>query len=65
MRPIEEADSAPMKPFVGYVWIGDEPGVRLRLSARSAEEALATVEAKYGKGHVVSVWNEDDAYKPR
>jgi hypothetical protein len=55
----------PMKTYVGYIWIDDEPGARLSISAQSPDEAMAAVEAKYGEGHVVSLWDEDDASKPR
>jgi hypothetical protein len=54
-----------MKTYVGYIWIGDEPGVRLSVSARSPDEAMAAVAAEYGEGHVVSLWSEEDAAKPR
>lgn len=54
-----------MKTYIGYIWIADQPGTRLSLSARSSEEALAAVEVQYGKGHVVSLWNEESAAEPR
>lgn len=53
------------KTYVGFVWIGDQPGVRVMISAESSDEALAAVEARYGEGHVVSLWNEDDASSER
>jgi hypothetical protein len=65
MTSIDEPHGPPLKTYVGFVWIGDEPGVRLSLSARSAKEARAAVEAEYGEGHIVSLWNEDDASRPR
>jgi len=51
----------PLKEYIGYIWIGDEPGVRLSVWARDPHEATALVEAEYGKGHVMSIWNEGDA----
>lgn len=54
-----------MKEYVGYIWIGDESGVRLSVMARSSREARAAVEAEFGKGHVISLWNEDEASAPR
>lgn len=51
--------------YIGFVWIGDNPGVRLAISASSPDEAMAVVEAQYGPGHVVSLWNEDDAARER
>jgi hypothetical protein len=54
-----------MKEYVGFIWIGDEPGIRLSILAENGEDARAQVERQYGEGHVVSLWNEDDARKPR
>jgi hypothetical protein len=65
MKTMNEHQDAPMKTYVGYIWIDDEPGVRISVSARSPDEAMAAVEAEYGEGHVVSLWNEDDASKQR
>ena len=65
MRFGEEANAAATKLYVGLVWIGDQPGIRVSVPARSSGEALASVEAKYGTGHVVSLWHEEDASRPR
>jgi hypothetical protein len=54
-----------MKTYVGYIWVDDEQGVRIRVSARSPDDARAAVKAEYGEGHALSLWNEDDASKPR
>jgi hypothetical protein len=64
MKPTDD-QSAPMKKYIGYIWIGDQPGIRLNLWARDANEAIAAVEGQYGKGHVFSVWNQEDADRPR
>jgi hypothetical protein len=64
-RATSQAPSAPAKTYVGFSWIGNEPGIRLRVSAESPGEARAVVEAEFGSGHVISLWNEDDASKPR
>lgn len=56
------------KTYIGFIWIGDQPGTRLMISAESPDEAMAAVEAQYGERHVVSLWNENDASgerKPR
>jgi len=53
------------KTYVGYIWIEDQPAVRLTITARSPEEATALAEAQYGAGHVMSLWNEDDASRER
>jgi hypothetical protein len=62
---IEPHGDTPEKEYVGYISIGDEPGERLSVWARSADEAGRNVVAEYGKGHAYSIWNEDDAQKPR
>lgn len=70
-RPVDEvvamtsSDCFPLKEYVGFIWIGDAPGVRLSIMARSPEEAEAVMEAEYGSGHVYSLWNEEDASRPR
>ncbi len=55
----------PLKEFVGFIWIEDEPGLRLRVVARTAEEAREAIIAEHGEGHAISLWNEDDASRPR
>lgn len=55
----------PLREYVGFIWIDDRPGIRLSVYARSGDEALAEVEAEHGEGHVTSIWNENDAKKPR
>jgi hypothetical protein len=65
MKSMNGHQGRPMKTYVGYIWIGDEPGIRLSVSAQSSHEARAAVEAEYGEGHFVYLWNEDDASKPR
>lgn len=57
--------SRPLREYVGTIWIADQPGVRLRVAAESLEDARARVIAEYGEGHVISLWNEDDAASPR
>lgn len=54
-----------MRQFVGFIWIGEDPGIRLSVQARNVSEAKAMVIAEHGQGHVISLWNEDDANKPR
>jgi hypothetical protein len=55
----------PLREFVGFIWIGDQPGIRLSVWAHTGEEARAQVVAEHGEGHVISLRNEDDARKPR
>ncbi|MBB5825707.1 hypothetical protein HDA31_001896 [Micromonospora carbonacea subsp. aurantiaca] len=54
-----------MRVYVGFVWMADQPGIRLRLRARSPEDARARVVEEHGEGHVISLWSEEDASKPR
>jgi hypothetical protein len=53
------------KEYVGYVWVGDEAGIRLSVWAESAAEASELIDAEFGEGSVHSVWNEEDASRPR
>jgi hypothetical protein len=57
--------SLPTREYVGMIWIGENPGVRFRILARSLEEARSTVIEEHGEGHVISIWNEGDASSPR
>lgn len=63
--PSTSDNDAPMRQFVGFIWIGEDPGIRLSVQARNVSEAKAMVIAEHGQGHVISLWNEDDANKPR
>ena len=54
-----------LREYIGVIWIGDQPGIRLEMLARSSEEARALVIERYGDGHVMSIWNEKDANTPR
>jgi len=53
------------KPYLGVVWIGDAPGHRFTMSARSPEEAREKAERLFGAGHDLSLWNEEDADQSR
>ncbi|MCU1465617.1 MAG: hypothetical protein JWM72_1545, partial [Actinomycetia bacterium] len=57
--------SVRVKEYVGFIWIGDAPGIRLSILAESSTDAREQVVQQYGDGHVISIWNEDDARKPR
>jgi hypothetical protein len=54
-----------LREYVGLIWVGDGPGVRFSLVAASPAEALAAVDERFGSGHVVSLWNEQDAGRLR
>lgn len=62
---MSDSEDQQMRTFVGFIWVEGQPGARLSVLARSGDEARAAVEAEYGEGHVISLWNEDDASKPR
>lgn len=53
------------KEYVGYVWVDGEPGIRLSVWAESATEASELIDAEFGEGSIHSVWNEEDASRPR
>ncbi|MEU8265229.1 hypothetical protein AB0C02_32055 [Micromonospora sp. NPDC048999] len=55
----------PMREYAGLIWIEDKPGIRLRILARSLDEAWSRVIEEYGEGHVISIWNEEDASSAR
>lgn len=62
---MDDNDCTPLKEYVGFIWIGDQPGIRLSVWAHTGQEAWDEVIAEYGEGHVISIWNEDDANRPR
>jgi hypothetical protein len=57
--------TGPVRPYVGLIWIEDTPGIRLTVHAESALDAQRLVMERFGDGHVISLWNEDDANRPR
>jgi hypothetical protein len=63
--PMRSTEERPMRQFVGFIWIGEDPGVRLAVEARDVDEARAIVVGEYGEGHRISLWNEDDARTAR
>ncbi|WP_158751254.1 hypothetical protein [Streptomyces bicolor] len=55
----------PKREYVGFIQIVGQPEIQLRLMASSLSEARAIVIEQYGEGHVISIWNEEDARRPR
>lgn len=55
----------PKREYVGFIRIAGQPEIQLRLMASSSSEARAIVVEQYGVGHVISIWNEEDARRPR
>lgn len=64
-RNVNSDKNPPMREYVGLIWIHDKPGLRLRILARSLDEARSRVIEEYGEGHVISIWNEEDASSSR
>lgn len=61
-----------MKEYTAVVWQpadneapGKHPGKRLTLVAVDLAAARAALVAEYGEGVIISVWNEEDAERPR
>jgi hypothetical protein len=65
--PSDFEPTGPRREFIGFIWIDGqrEKEERFRLMASSSSEARALVIEQYGEGHVISVWNEEDARRPR
>jgi hypothetical protein len=62
---MEHKQGEPLREYVGKIHIGDQPPIPLRLTASSLAEARAMVVDQYGEGHIISLWNEEDAASPR
>ncbi len=62
---MSNSEESNLKEYVGYIWIEEQPGVLLSILAGSPEEARRLLEAEHGTGHVISLWNEEDARRPR
>jgi hypothetical protein len=55
-----------MKEYQAIVWTDDElPGKRIALLAETLEEARQKLVIEYGPKATMSLWNEDDANRPR
>jgi hypothetical protein len=51
--------------YKAIVWVGNGPGERVEVVARTIEEASVQLRDKFGEDAVVSLWNEADANAPR
>jgi len=54
-----------VKLYEGVIWIDDKPGKRISVWAENPTAATEQVEAEYGKGHIISLSNKEDAERPR
>ncbi|MFE9499397.1 hypothetical protein [Streptomyces collinus] len=55
----------PKREYLGFIRIAGQPEIQLRLMASSSSEARSIVIEQYGEGHLISVWNEEDASRTR
>jgi hypothetical protein len=57
----------PLREFVGFVWPEDDFSnqIGLLVLAVDSTEAGTVAHEAYGDGFRVSLWNEEDAAKPR
>ncbi len=55
----------PLREYVGIIWIAENPGERFTILAPSLDAAETEMIRIYGPGHAYTLYNEDDAKKPR
>jgi hypothetical protein len=67
MMPMNQSrgDAGRVKLYVGVIWIRDQPGRRVSVWAENPQAAKEQVEAEYGKGHVLTLHNDEDSERPR
>jgi len=58
-------DGWPTREWLGLVWVGDAPAVRIRVWATDSDGAMRLVREHFGDEPVVSLWNEHDAHRQR
>lgn len=56
-----------LREYSAIVWVGDAAGQRVTLLAKSLNDARAQIRESYGEGPNItaSIWNEEDASRPR
>jgi hypothetical protein len=60
------AEGAGVREYKAIVWTDDESsGKRITLLAETLEEAQTKLRDEYGLTATISLWNEDDAHRPR
>ncbi len=59
LRPYEALISDPSDPGPRSVFL------RVTVVAKDLDDAEEQLEREYGRGRVLSLWNEEDANKPR
>ena len=63
--PYRPPDGLVERDYIGTVWIGDKPGFDVHVRAKSIDDAWYSLKMKYGEDCILSVWNEEDAQRPR
>lgn len=55
------------RPYKAIIWTSDPDAVGLRreVFATSLDDAEAQLIAEFGEGCKMSIWNEEDAERPR
>jgi hypothetical protein len=53
------------RPYRAIVWIDDQPGQRVEVLARTAQEAEQLLRQQFGDQAKLSVWNEEDSKEAR
>jgi len=64
-RSAASVDDGSVREYRALIWTDDDPGKRLEIQADSLDDAKRLIEAEYGDGHVISLWSDEDAGRPR
>lgn len=59
-----------LRPYEALISDCSDPGprsacLRVTVVAKNLDDAKEQLEREYGRGRVLSLWNDDDANKPR
>jgi hypothetical protein len=56
-----------LREYKAIVWVGEAAGQRVTLVAKSLNDARAQIRERYGEDSnvIASIWNEEDARRPR
>ena len=56
-----------LREYKAIVWVGEAAGQRVTRVAKSLNDARAQIRERYGEGPnvIASIWNEEDASRPR
>ncbi len=61
------SQDSPLRPYMAIVWTNDpeKPGQRLEVFANSLDDAKSMIKAQFDEEITMSLWNEEDANRPR